>query len=414
MSNNPTKPDSEGSFKFEMSLIVGVSLLVCVVLFIAQYFELLPSEPLRPWLLWFYLSCAYVLASFQWTNPIGPDAMAVRTRFGKPIDVVGSGLGFAPLGIYRLERVKIVVNQFEFPEEPQNVFHGELREGVTLPEGKKPPIRVTFNTSLENDDVAKNELGKDFDVIDLHRVRLGKDDNEFFKMTYQEIDDIPMTPDNTLTFSTVGPTDGLSRRLTADVVLVVRWRIEEAILFIQKIGTDDRIKEANRQIEDEMISVLTRLLPKMSIAQALENTAWVNAHLFKSVTKRTLGWGIRVDGAYVKKFDTGQTVNLAIAQYSAAEFEGKRDKELTIAKGAGAAEAARALEEQTLVGRAAGQKKMIDDLGITGSEVIAAEVARSIAEGGNAVIFGADGMAQAASVVGAMVNKGNKPPSPEA
>ena len=371
--------------------------------------------------LWFWASAAYIGASFRWTKPVQADQIAVLTLFGNPKDILGPGLPFVPIGLFNLEYLPTTVNQEEFPAQPEKVYHGEIID--TLPEGMKPPIRITFNESIPDSVESAKETftEKDYTVLDLHKIY----GVEWSKYTYEQLDAMERTDTNTLVFNPKAPKDGLARRVTADAVIVAQWRIEDGTKFIQNVtpletednkhldDTAKRIAEVNKRIEDEMISVLTRLLQKMSYGQAQNNINWINAHLFFAVIKRTLGWGIKIEGAIVKKIDAPKRVNEAIANAAKAEFQGNADKELAIKAGEGAANAARKLVEQTLIGQANGQKKLVESLGISGSEVVAAEVAREIAKGGNAIIFGADGMAQAASVIGAMV-KGKTPPNPPA
>ena len=225
-------------------------------------------------------------------------------------------------------------------------------------------------------------------------------------MDLENIEKLPEVPK--VTFVSEVPKDGLARRVTANVVPVVRWRIQNAIDFMVNIGSEE---EVDRQIEDEMVSVLQRLLPKMSAGQALENMAWINAHLFDSVVRRTLKWGILIEGAYLKKLPFHHSLNKAIAGATEAEFTGRADKELAIMKGQGAAAAARALEEETLKGRGAGLKQIAEDLGLDGAAVQGAEVARAFADGGNTFIAGLDGFGQLGGIVAAVTKKNNSPDS---
>ena len=187
--------------------------------------------------------------------------------------------------------------------------------------------------------------------------------------------------------------DGLSRRTTQEIVFIIAWMVDadDAINFVRRIGST---KEANRQMEDELISVAVRLLSKISLAQALQNFDWLNAHLYTSLIKRVAGWGIRIDRAFAKKYNLNHALNEAIAEANQAEFRGRADKELLIQRGHGEAEAERAKEEQLLIGRAEGLKIMAESVGISGSEAMAAEVAREIGQGGNTIVLGTDGMTQ--------------------
>ena len=129
---------------------------------------------------------------------------------------------------------------------------------------------------------------------------------------------------------------------------------------------------------------------------------------------RTLNWGIIVEGAYLKKVPLHRKLNQAIGHASEAEFVGRADKELATQRGQGAAAAARMLEEETLSGRAVGLKKISTDLGLSGAEVQAAEVAHAVADGGNTIVMGTDGFAQLGGVVAAMIKNRPQPGTPPA
>jgi regulator of protease activity HflC (stomatin/prohibitin superfamily) len=396
---------------------VGVAAAGAVVVALATEPLIIFGQELSFTWLWIWASTAYIGFSFRWKKPIGPDQLAVRTMFGYPTDVLGPGLPFVPLGLFEIQTLPGTIIQREFPAEPDMVYHGD----GDMPSGMKPPIRIPFGDSIKDVAAARSIFGKDFEVIDAHKI-YGID---WSSQTYGELDQLeaderkkPKDERKLIAFkSQVAKDDGISRRVTGNVVPYAAWQIESATDFVQNVApletpetrdfevTEKLIAEVNKRIEDEMVSVLTRLLQKMSLAQALNNTDWINAHLYFSVIKRTLGWGIKVDRATVKLFGTPKRINEAIANAAAAEFQGKADKKLLIAQGEGTAQAARDLEEQTLRGRADGLKALMDETSLSGEQVQAAEVARAIAEGGNAIIFGADGLAQAASVVSAMVNK---------
>ena len=369
---------------------------------------------------------AYYIFSWRFYNPVGPDQLGVRLFWGRPIDVVGPGAPLVPLGFFALKKFKATVTQREFPAEPELVYQGEMKDREALPPGMKPPIRITFRDSLKESEVPLVFEENDIRVAQFSRVNLPQLHNELRRRgketlihsyfwsdyTQAELEEIEQLEEvKKTTFKPNVPTDGLAKRVTAEVVPVVRWKIHNAIHFLQNIGSEE---EVDRQLEDEMVSVLQRLLPKMSVAQAQENMEWINAHLFDSVIRRTLNWGIIVEGAYLKKVPLHRKLNQAIGHASEAEFVGRADKELATQRGQGAAAAARMLEEETLSGRAVGLKKISTDLGLSGAEVQAAEVAHAVADGGNTIVMGTDGFAQLGGVVAAMIKNRPQPGTPPA
>lgn len=333
--------------------------------------------------IWFFFSIGYNLFSFRWyknangeNGYIEADQIGVRTIFGHPTDVIDSGLPFVPLGIFELEKLPIPVQQKEFPAEPQNIYRGD----GDVPSNKFPPVRITFRDSIDEKDV-KKLLGNEAKV----RNSRGEE----------------------FAFIAEAPKDGLSRRVTAEVVPVVRWKIksndkEGGINFIRNIGSID---EANHQIEDELFSVLQRLLPNMSVGQAKQNFRWINTILMNSIISRTVDWGIEIEGAFLKMIPLHHTLNDAIALASEAEFKGRGEKEMIIKIGEGNARAAKEMEKQTQEGRAAGLKKLAAELGIEGEVAINQFVAGQLASGEGTIILGTDGLSQLAGVAAAIAKK---------
>lgn len=420
-SKDPTPEEMGSNFSSYMSWLYIISVAINLV-FIAIFFSLD-----APFLIIFttVMTVAYFVFAWRFEDPVGPNQIAVLLFFGKPLKIVDSGPPWAPRGVITPVKLPVDYEQYEFPAEPENIYRGELKEREKLPEGMKPPIRITFTKSLTSAR-AKKVFGEDRDlkVLNLQKVEnsmicefKGEDNpcevnRDWSTWERSELEDLEKFikdkyPDSpaVLTFETnVGSTDGLAMRNTQEIVFVVRWLVEKerAFSFIRLIGSE---AEANRQMEDELVSVANRLLPKMSLAQALENIEWLNAHLFYSIIKRTSEWGIRIDNAYAKRFDLNHALNTAIAKASEAEFTGRAEKELLVKRGEGAAQAAQDLEEKTLLGRAAGLKGMATDLDISGEAAVNAEVAREFGKSGNAVIIGEDGLAKAVGLGSALLNK---------
>lgn len=372
-------------------VILVASAIIALATFLLTFIEpivlreaQLDSEALTfSWaLVWVFASIAYIVFSFRWYKDkdgnngfIDADEIAVRKFFGRPTDQISSGLPFVPLGLFQLEKLSIIVQQKEFPGEPSDIYRGEMKDPTELPEGKVPPYRVTFRNSVTEVE-AKRLLHDEYSVTDENG--------------------------NAFTFIAEAPKDGLAKRVTAELVPVVRWKIVDGIEFIKNIISVD---EANRQLEDELFSVLGRLLPNMSVGQAKQNFRWINTILKKQAINRTGNWGIKIEGAFLKMIPLNHDLNGAIALAAEAEFQGRGERELLEQRGAGAAKAAEDLERKTLQGRAAGLKKLAKDLGIEGDAAIAQFVAGQLAEGDGTIILGAEGLGQLAGIGAALINK---------
>jgi hypothetical protein len=332
-------------------------------------------------LIWLYASIAYIVFSFRWYRDetgkkgfIEADEIAVRKFFGNPTDIISSGLPFLPLGLFEMERLPTIIQQKEFPAEPKDIYRGDGEP----PQGKVPPVRVTFRSSVTETE-AKKLLGNEYSVSDERN--------------------------STFTFISNAPKDGLSKRVTAEIVPVVRWKILDGINFIKNIGS---LEEANRQLEDELYGVLGRLLPNMSVGQAKQNFLWINVILKKAAITRTKDWGIEIEGAFLKMIPLHHELNNAIALAAEAEFQGRGEREMLEQRGAGTAKATEDLERQTLIGRATGLRQLADSLGIKGEEAIAQFVAGQLASGQGTIILGESGLTQLAGIGAALMKKGGK------
>lgn len=375
-----------------LALAIWVAVFIVIILAIPEV------GPVSPWLIWIYLGIAYFIFSFRFWDPVKETDRAARIFFGRDAGDVGPGPVFAPLLLVQVVPVKVSITQREFPGEPNTVYRGNLNDPTINLTGKVLPIRIPFRESISDED-AKAQFGDDYIVT---------------------------TQDGTkITFLAAVTNDGLSSRITAELYMVVRFTPKNIYRFIRNIGDID---EAVKQIEDEMVTTATQYLGRMSYAQAIANIRWLNIILYRAVARRIgaadedsansdHAWGVELHDVRVKNIELDHTTNESIRDAASARFGATKtvtaaqaEKQKRVLEGEGAAHAARNLQEQILVGRAAGSKKMMEDLGVGGREIINAEVARAIAEGGNTTIFGADGMAQIATLLGTMVNK---QPAPE-
>lgn len=380
------------------------ALLIAVIIFALSFIIALAFVPtiggMRPWVIVTLLGIFYFAFSWRWWDPINENERAARIFFGQNAGDIASGVPFAPLGLIKVRAVSINVTQREFPGNPNEVYHGDLSKdpGANLA-GKVLPIRIPFRSSITLDEA---------------------------KYLFEELTVSNPKTHSEVTFKHDVPPDGLGNRITAELYMIVRFAPRDIYQFVRTIGS---IEAAIKQIEDEMVSTATQFLGRMSYAQAIANMRWLDIILYQAVARRTgcedadnsdpdHSWGIELHDVRIKSIELDHTTNQKVRDAAAAHFEAsatitaaEAEKQAITLRGQGEAEAAKDLEERTLTGRAVGQKKMSEELGVSGAEVQAAEVARAMAEGGNSIIFGADGLAQAASVVGAMVKK--SPPKSE-
>jgi regulator of protease activity HflC (stomatin/prohibitin superfamily) len=282
----------------------------------------------------FFAQILYTIFSFR---NVGQTELGAILFFGKPVKEVSSGLVFVPFGICKLEIETRLVIQEELPGNPELIFRGD---GET-PKGMFPPIRIPFADKPEKGD------------------------------------------------------DPLNKRITAEIVPVIRWRILNYITFLINIGSKE---EAKRQMEDVTIALCMRELPQKSVAEALVTLQDFNKKLQKTIEELVGSWGIKVETVQIKLINFHRELNKAIASVAEAGFqkkavitvgEGERQKRMLEGEGSGLAEKA------VLDGRTAGLKAMKNKLGLPSDLVLNAETARAITQnpGQKTVIVGTKGLA---------------------
>lgn len=324
--------------------------------------------------LWLLGGLIYTGLSFRFDQIIQAEKLAVRTLFGQPTDTVGSGLPIVPPFLFDLRVFTARVQQTEKPAEPEKIFRKEDVENV--PEGMFPPFRVTFTESI-TDAQARNIFGEG--------------DNGEYSVTVE----YNATNTRIYTFRADAPNDGLSnRRTTEEVVVVIRWRIEDAISFVKYIGSE---LEAEKQLEDEVFTVVQRVYPKISLAQALGNVDWMNTILYNALMRRvgeigdrSKSWGVHIESVNIKNIRVHHGLNDAIANAAKADFEGKQRERLAETdrierekKGQGDAAAQRLILEA----RADGYNAIAKKTRVQGGDAaMRTEAARELANAGNLVV----------------------------
>src|SRR3989344_4212442 len=213
-----------------------------------------------------YALLLYTAASMR---IVGPTELGCRLFLGRPIENINSGFAFVPLWIFELVTETRLVIQDELPAEPDKIYRGSTGDevGRTVPKelqllGMKPPIRVTF--SGNNEESKKEGIAAD---------------------------------------------DPYDRRLTAEVVPVVRWKINNFVVFLETIGSIDA---ARKQMEDTCVKTFTEMLTRVSPAVALLRIKTYSNKLEKAIESLVVLWGIEIDSAQIKAINFSHTVNDAV------------------------------------------------------------------------------------------------------
>lgn len=295
---------------------------------------------------------------------VGPKELGCILLFGRPWGNVSSGLVPVPLGICSLVKETRNTIQDELPAEPEKIYRGSDKdqEGISMPPelqalGMRPPIRVTFS--------GRNQASKD---------------------------------------ALIDEEDPYDRRLTEEVVPVIRWRIDDFKKFLTTVGS---INEARKQMEDICTATFTVHLTKVSPAVALLRLDEYSAILKGAIEALVGGWGVHIQNAQIKALRFSKALNTAVQNVVVAE----RNKKAAILDGEGIGGKQKAI----LDGRTAGMKKMATDLELKGDAILGAETARAIAGEGDkssqrTIIAGTSGFTElvgtAAAIAKSFADKG--------
>ncbi len=299
----------------------------------------------------------YTIASF---HTIGPTELGARIFLGRPIDNLSSGFVFVPFGIFELEKAPCVFIQSELPSDPEHIYRGKDK----VPDNMFPPIRIPFGVPKK-----------------------------------------PVDGDGTLA------DDPYNQRMTQEVVPVITWQIDDFVTFLTIIGG---VEQAKRQMEDVSIANLTEAFALVTPAVALKGLVTFSDELKVAIEKATSEWGVSIKSAKIKAINFNHELNESIIGIAQAHVkaraaiitaEGEKEKRRLEGEGAGAAEKA------VLAGRTEGLKKMMDDLGLEGHEVLGAETARGITSnpGQKTIIIGKGGIGELAAIAGAVFEETKKP-----
>ncbi|HUQ30220.1 MAG TPA: SPFH domain-containing protein [Candidatus Paceibacterota bacterium] len=330
------------------------------------------------WSLVLATACLYIAALitavFSWTMPIfsftgeyftfGPglllgalvhfvlsiksveaDKVAGLFFYGKALHKAEPGPHFVPLGLMQLRKESRAFQEFQFPGDPEKVFHGD--DKVDLPEGMVRPIRVVTRSP---------------------------------KDTEKEHLDVQMT---------------------LVVNFVVQFRVVNIFDFVANIGT---LKEAERQMRDAGETTLAEAITIRTAGQVVTGLSDINSLLEDAIQKRIEGWGVEMISARMVAPDITHDVSIALANIPIARAQAEKtviDARATRAKlteeGQGAADAREAL----LTGEAKGLEAQKKLLGLANGEtVLAAQVAQAVVGNEKTILIGGEsGMKDVMAIV---------------
>jgi len=286
---------------------------------------------------------------------------------GRPVLLFDSGPALAPLFLTSLEKLPRAEIQQEHPGNPEKIFRNEDKEQV--PDGMVPPIRITFAPETNQAVIAriKSDIANPEYEKDLRR----------FEMIIPPED------------------DPLNVRTTQEVSFITRYKIDNPIDFIQNIGSREN---ADEQIKDLGVGVLTQEFGKITLAFAIANQVYYNWLLTRAIRwmVEEKKWGVDFVLGQIKLFGLDHDTNSKLAELTRSKAErkatvtkaeGERDKRRLEGEGDRLGEQAR------IDGRTDGYKRQMAELGVPAMAVLGAETARVITEnpGQKTVIVGTGG-----------------------
>lgn len=272
-------------------------------------------------LIWI-LTGLYALASIR----VIPEAhVAGMVAIGIPLIHLESGPAIVPAIIAKVVVFPGTYQQDELPADPEHIFRKEDVE--TVPPGFFPPNRITFKK---------------------------KD----------------------------GTSDPLNRRITAEVPLIVVWKVVNVPRFIKAIGSkpERAIAEARRQMNDTGIAAAVKYLGKNKTAgEALAELEEASDAVDEAITASTKAWGVDIPRAEIKALGFNHALNDAMAKVPEEEYLA-----------------------QAQAAKGEGIRQYAEKSGLTPEQALGAEVAKAFADGqAVTILVGADGITHMLGVAAA-------------
>jgi regulator of protease activity HflC (stomatin/prohibitin superfamily) len=203
----------------------------------------------------------------------------------------------------------------------------------------------------------------------------------------------------------------LDTQLQLGVSWEVIWVIDDVPTFRTNMHS---LKEAEEQIRGISVTALSEVIATRTADGAIAQQAEVNVEFIARLQKLTENWGVKIRRANLTGINTSHKLAEAMRDRAKAEFEAdtkrilaKGEADAIVSVGEARGRATRAETSGPLIGRAEGYGAISKVLGVSGSEVLAAETARETIPGANATILGGGGLAEAASI-GALFGAGLK------
>ena len=256
-------------------VIVGTLYLVFTIIFFLLWDKKLvigkTENALEIYWCWIWLAAvvAYSLRSITGT---GLNERALKLFLDKMpvgVEVPPQKITFVPLWLFVLFLVPIEIQENELPGEPEQIWRfkddkdqelplgtGKKGEGLQQPQGLPwvQPIRVLFNNKDPEED--KDPIFETTEFPSIPKIRKQRKRNG---------------------------KDPALKRVTAEVVCVLQWRVRDISAFFRTYGS---FRKATKALSDIVISEMTAVLQAGTADRALSNQELLGHHILRKVRER--------------------------------------------------------------------------------------------------------------------------------
>ncbi|MDP2156738.1 MAG: SPFH domain-containing protein [Nitrospirota bacterium] len=271
---------------------------------------------------------------FSW-SAVDTDEWGALYFYGRALHLLKPGPYFSPFGLMQTVKAPRGLQQRQAPGQPEQVFHGD--DKAPLPPGMVRPIRITTRAPT------KEEAGH------------------------------------------------LDVQMTFSWSFYYQFQIKHFFQFVSNVGSFDHAAEL---IRDTGEAVLNEFASTMTVNGMIVSLVEINQKLDDRIRVLVNAWGMEI--YEVKALAPNLSHDLATAlrdlpisriKAEQDETEGKGKRRRTEEEGSGLAFARQAMLEA----EAEGLKAKKEGLGVSGEDVLAAEVARDAFKHANTIIAGASG-----------------------
>lgn len=306
---------------------------------------------------WWYLIIVTLVAWLGLsTQVLRSYEFAIVERFGAYVKTTGSGLKFYLAGIYKLTVYDSLVQQFEFPGEPEKVVRDDSAP-IDESKGQVRAIRINHPPAEQalffHDPPTQDEI-----------------ENGLPSLTYEDLErEFPGR------FKALEQ-DSFQKRIASEVngPIALRIRQDKAFQFYTTIGS---IEEAKKRLFDDVVSTLQSVLGRMTLAESMRAKSAVDKILQRRLQKLVgeekldsdkkeaadqqtdaiqpledhgAPWGIVIESVSIKNLNPGKRVNISLAEAAASIEDRKRkiadgEAEAQVIRDTGKAKAEAILEE---------------------------------------------------------------------